>query len=135
MKKNKYNIKKTIVFLFISFAFGFVIFASLMCALAITLCNVDLPLNLLPPLTLLITCLAVLTSAFVFAFLVKKMGLLLGVLFGFVVYTILIIIALVQNVNIFTQLAAIKAFSIICSGALGGYLGVIKATQKRRIRR
>ncbi len=135
MKTNKLNIKKGVFYLAISLCIGFLFFLALMCVFALVLSNVDLPLNLLPPLTLAITGIATGISAFVFAYLVKKYGLILGSCFGIFIYVIIIIISAIQGYEVLTQLSAIKAFTMISAGAFGGYIGMLKSVKKRKVRR
>ncbi len=132
---NKCTFKKYVFYSMISMILGFIVFSAMLCVLAIVLCNVDLPLNILPPITLGALCVAVFFASFVFALLIKRKGLIFGAVFGLVVYTILLIVSAVHGANLLTQLSAIKAFSIICSGAFGGYLGILKSEHKRKIRR
>ncbi len=135
MKTNKIHLKRGFFYLAVSLCIGFLLFAVLICICAVILSKVDMPLSILPPLTLGIISVCVCICAFTFAYLIKKNGLILGVIYAVVINLLILLVSTVQGFDIFTQLSAIKAFTIITSGALGGYFGMLKSIQKRKIKR
>ncbi len=135
VKTNKVHIKRGIFYLAISLCVGFLLFTVLICICAIILSKVDLPLSILPPLTLGIISVCTCVCAYIFAYLIKKNGLILGVTFAALIYLCILLVSTIQGFDVFTQLSAIKAFTLITSGAFGGYFGALKCNQKRKIKR
>ncbi len=130
----KKNIKGKIFHFLISVFIGFAVFAALFCVFALIMCNVDVPLNTLPSLAMLAICVAVFIGGMVLARFEKKRGLIYGSLMGVFTFLVLWLASILNGSVLLSQLAVIKAFSIICSGAFGGFLGVISAEKKRKIR-
>ncbi len=111
---------------------GLAVFTALLCLAAVLLTQVDVPMSLLVPITMIIICSGVAVCAMVFAMLEKKRGLIYGALIGLCAFMLLWLISIINGSNMLTQLAAIKAFSVICCGALGGYIGMLKAEKHRK---
>ncbi len=136
--KNSYfqkkNIKSKVWHLLLSAIVGLFVFSVIISIFSFILCNVDIPLSLLSPIAMIAICTAVLFSGMALAKLEKKKGLIYGALVGMFVFLMLWLFSIVQGGVIMSQLAVIKAFSIICSGCLGGYLGVLSSEKRRRIR-
>ncbi len=131
-KKN--NIKSKIIHLAVSFFFGFTIFTLVMFLSALLLCNVDIPLNALSSISMLAVCVAVFVASMVLAGFEKKRGLIYGCLMGVFTFFVLWLASIINGGVLLSELAVIKAFSIICSGAFGGFVGVIKSEKRRKIR-
>ncbi|MEG1274400.1 MAG: TIGR04086 family membrane protein [Ruthenibacterium sp.] len=125
--------KKSCYHLLAGAACGFLAFAGILCICAAVLCNIDLPLKMLSPIMITAVCVSVLSGAMVFTRLQKKRGLLSGALFGAGVFLLIWLISILQGGTALTQLAAIKALSVVCAGACGGYLGVLQGEKKRKL--
>lgn len=108
--------------------------ALLFSGLAAVRCKVDIDPQLLAPISTAAFSMAVLFAGFLFATLRKEKGLLYGLLVGLVFYVILWIAALVQGQTEFSALSAIKGAALLCSGAIGGSLGIFAQDRRRRIR-
>ena len=113
---------------------GFAAAALLFSGLAALRCKVDIAPQLLAPVSTAAFSLAVLWAGFLFAILRKEKGLLYGLLIGLVFYAILWIGALAQGQTEFSALSAIKGAALLCSGAIGGSLGILAQERRRRIR-
>lgn len=112
---------------------GFLAFAGILCVCAAVLCKVDLPMNVLAPMMIGVVCISVFVAALVLGALQKRRGLLLGSGFGLAVFLLLWLVSVLQGGLMLTQLAAIKAFSVVIAGAFGGYLGVLRGEAKKRL--
>lgn len=108
--------------------------ALLFSGLAALRCKVDIAPQLLAPISTAAFSLAVLLAGFLFAALRKEKGLLYGLLIGLVFYVILWIGALAQGQTEFSALSAIKGAALLCSGAIGGSMGILAQERSRRIR-
>ncbi len=136
--KNNYfqkkNLKSKVWHILISSIVGLFIFAVLMSVFSLVLCNIDIPLSALSPIAMGAVCVAVLFAGMALARLEKKRGLIYGAFVGVFVFLLLWVSSILQGGILMSQLAVIKAFSIICSGCLGGYLGVTCSEKRRKIR-
>lgn len=112
---------------------GFAVAALLFSGLAALRCKVDIAPQLLSPLSTAALSLAALLAGFFFAMLRKEKGLLYGLLIGIIFYAILWIAALARGQMEFSSLSAIKGMALLCSGAIGGSLGIM-TRDRRRIR-
>ena len=122
------------LYIFVSLACEVVLLTIFLCAFASILCKVDVPLYLLQPFSTALCCAAVLFGAMVFSRLYGKYGLFFGAIFGIFLFLILWVVSGIQGETIFTAYAGIKCISLILSGAIGGYIGVILCEKKRKIR-
>lgn len=108
--------------------------ALLFSGLAALRCKVDLAPQLLSPIATAALSLAVLLAGHIFATLRKEKGLLHGLCIGIAFYVILWIAALAQGQTEFSALSVIKGAALLCSGAVGGSLGIISQDRRRRVR-
>lgn len=118
----------------ISILCGLAAAALLFSGLAALRCRVDLAPQLLPPVSTAALSLAVFLAGLMFAMLRKEKGLLYGLSVGLVFYAILWGAALAHGQTEFSGLAAIKGVALLCSGAVGGSLGILLQERRRRIR-
>ncbi len=130
----KKNIKSKLFHLVLSLLIGFAAFTALMCLSALIMCNIDVPLNTLSSISMLSICVSVFVAGMILAMFEKKRGLIYGALMGVFTFFALWLAGIINGGVLLSQLAVIKAFSIICSGAFGGLIGVIKSETRRKIR-
>ncbi len=130
----KKNVKGKVFHLILSLLIGFAAFTAIMCVSALVMCNVDVPLNTLSSISMLAICASVFVAGMVLAMLEKKRGLIYGALMGVFTFVVIWLAGIINGGVLLSHLAVIKAFSIICSGAFGGFVGVIKSESRRKIR-
>ncbi len=109
--------------------------ALLLSGFAVLCCKVDFAPQTLSFIPTGAVVLAVLFAGFVLALLRREKGLLYGLLMGAAFYVFLWIAALAQGQTEFSALAAIKGAALLCSGAIGGFLGILLQERRRRIRK
>lgn len=109
--------------------------ALLLSGLAALCCKIDLAPQTLSLAPTGAVVLAVLLAGLVLASLQREKGLFCGLLMGGIFYTVLWIAALAQGQTEFSALSAIKGGAILCSGAIGGILGISLQERRRRIRK
>ena len=105
----------------------------LLAAFSKMLCTMDIPLNLILPISTLAACLAVLPAGMLFAFLRGEKGLVNGMILGAVFLGAIWAAALAQGQAEFSTPAALKSLVLLVSGAVGGYSGVLLKEKRRRI--
>lgn len=108
--------------------------ALLFSGLAALRCKVDIAPQLLSPISTAALSSAVLLSGLIFATLRKEKGMLYGLLIGLFFYATLWIAALAHGQTEFSSLSVIKGAALLCSGAVGGSLGILRQDRKRWIR-
>lgn len=94
----------------------------------------DLPLYAAVPMATAAICIGTAGAAMLLSRLQQKNGLLLGLCTGVFFFAAYALAALLGGQREFTGFAAIKLASILLSGCLGGYLGLLCAEQKKRRR-
>lgn len=94
----------------------------------------DLPLYAAVPMATAAICIGTAGAAMLLSRLQQKNGLLLGLCTGIFFFAAYALAALLNGQREFTGFAAIKLASILLSGCLGGYLGLLFAQQKKRRR-
>lgn len=94
----------------------------------------DLPLYAAVPMATAAICIGTAGAAMLLSRLQQKNGLLLGLCTGIFFFAAYALAALLNGQREFTGFAAIKLASILLSGCLGGYLGLLLAQQKKRRR-
>lgn len=109
--------------------------ALLLSGLAALCCKVDLSPQTLSLAPTGAVALSVLLAGLVLALLHREKGLLCGLLMGGIFYAMLWIAALAQGQTEFSALSAIKGMAVLCSGAIGGLLGVSLQERRRRLRK
>lgn len=91
----------------------------------------DLPLYAAVPMATAAICIGTAGAAMLLSRLQQKNGLLLGLCTGVFFFAAYALAALLNGQREFTGFAAIKLASILLSGCLGGYLGLLFAQQKK----
>ena len=142
MQKQKRNVQRAqsgaimqlAVHTVVSLAGGIAAAALLFSGLAALRCKVDIMPQLLSPISTAALSLAVLLAGLFLAALRKEKGLLYGLLIGIIFYAILWIAALARGQIEFSSLSVIKGTALLCSGAIGGSLGILMRERRRRIR-
>lgn len=119
----------------ISLLCGAAAFMLLFAMFAFVMCKVDVSSTMLPTLAMVGACGAVMGAAYLFARLRKERGLLYGAALGIMAFLVLWGVAALQGSGVLSGLAAIKLLGMVCSGALGGHLGVWSAEKARKKRR
>lgn len=94
----------------------------------------DLPLYAAVPMATAAICIGTAGAAMLLSRLQQKNGLLMGLCTGIFFFAAYALAALLGGQREFTGFAAMKLASILLSGCLGGYLGLLSAEQKRRRR-
>ena len=94
----------------------------------------DLPLYAAVPMATAAICIGTAGAAMLLSRLQQKNGLLLGLCTGVFFFAAYALAALLNGQREFTGFAAIKLASILLSGCLGGYLGLLLAQPKKHRR-
>lgn len=94
----------------------------------------DLPLYAAVPMATAAICIGTAGAAMLLSRLQQKNGLLLGLCTGIFFFAAYALAALLSGQREFSGFAALKLASILLSGCLGGYLGLLFAEQKRHRR-
>lgn len=128
------NTSKFFIHILVAVCCGLACIFALFCLMAKILCSVDLPVYMTVPMSTIAISVAAFLAAAVFSLLRGEKGLLSGLLFGLGMFAVLWVFALTQGQTSFSQLAAIKLGAMVCSGAIGGLLGVMMHERKRKIR-
>ena len=98
------------------------------------LSKADLPLYAAVPMATVAICIGTGGAAMLLSRLQQKNGLLLGLCTGIFFFVAYALAAVLNGQREFTAFAAIKLASILLSGCLGGYLGLLRAEQKKHRR-
>lgn len=119
---------------FISTAVFCALLCGMMAAFSVFLCNADFPMKLVSPLATTAAGVCLLAASFLFGFLEKQKGLLLGILFATVCNLILLGISFFSNGMILNVVMLYKAAAVLCFGAVGGYLGMLSAEHASKLK-
>lgn len=115
-----------------------IVFGGLLCgtmaAFSVFLCNADFPTKLVSPLATTAAGVCLLAASFLFGFLEKQHGLVLGLLFALVCNVVLFGTSFLLNGMVFDISSIYKAAAVFCFGAIGGYLGMMAAEHASKLR-
>ena len=99
--------------------------------LAFVLTKFDLPLYTVTPLSTVAICIATFAAGVHLVGKVQRRGMLNGFLTGLAVCAVLVVFALLKGTFTASEMAGLKLVAICCSGAIGGYYGILKSEKKR----
>ncbi len=111
-----------------------VLLCAMMAAFSVFLCNTDFPTKLVSPLATTAAGICLLAASFLFGFLEKQRGLVLGLAFALVCNVVLFGVSFLMNGMVYDTSALYKAAAVLCFGAMGGYLGMLMAEHASKLR-
>lgn len=94
--------------------------------------SVDLPLQAAAPLSTAAICVGCLIGSMILGVLRKEKGLLWGVLCSASVFVLVFIYAAANGLQNFSPYFVVKLASMLLSGGLGGFTGVVLHEKKRK---
>lgn len=111
-----------------------VLLCAMMAAFSVFLCNTDFPTKLVSPLATTAAGLCLLAASFLFGYLEKQRGLVLGLVFALVCNVVLFGTSFLMNGPVYDPSALYKAAAVLCFGAMGGYLGMLASEHASKLR-
>ncbi len=85
---------------------------------------VDMPQNVITPLATTCIAIAAFINGLIFSGILGKNGMVSGAIIGFVMFALLLAVALIYDLSEFTAAGFIKLLLLILAGAFGGFCGV-----------
>lgn len=96
----------------------------LMLLFAAALSSFPLPLSVFAPAGLIIGCLGSMAAGFLCSLMSREKGFLFGIVCGFLLFLILLLVALLVWQQKLGSYTLVKLFAMLLSGAIGGIIGV-----------
>lgn len=106
--------------------------AGLFIVLSFVLTKFNLPLYAVTPLSTVAVCVASFIAASHLVSKTQENGMLSGFFTGLGVCFVLVVVALLKGTFSANEQALFKLIAICCSGAIGGYYGLIRGERKRK---
>lgn len=123
----------TVIYIAVAAAVMLIVFALLMGGFAALMCQADIPFSFVSTIATALLCISVFSAALAFAALTGSAGLLSGCIIGVAAFAIVFIAGAICHVTP-SSFAFTKALSMVVSGGVGGFAGIILSEKRRRIR-